>query len=58
VLDIWLYKDLQSGIVRALFAEVKGDDQSDQRRQSCIRQLATDAADRARRTHADAASAR
>ena len=43
-LDIWLYRDLQSGALRALFVEVKGDDRTEQRRQYCIKQLALQSA--------------
>ena len=38
--DVYLYKDLQSGALRALFVDVKGDDRSDQRREVCLQRLA------------------
>jgi hypothetical protein len=38
--DVYLYKDLQSGALRALFVDVKGDDRSDQRREACLQRLA------------------
>jgi hypothetical protein len=37
--DVYLYKDLQSGALRALFVDVKGDDRSDQRREVCLQRL-------------------
>jgi hypothetical protein len=52
-LDVWLYRDLQSGALRALFVEVKGDDRTEQRRQSCIKQLTLQSAGGARRDDAD-----
>jgi hypothetical protein len=57
-LDVWLYRDLQSGALRALFVEVKGDDRTDQRRQYCIKQLALQSAGGSRRFGADAAAPR
>jgi len=57
-LDVWLYRDLQSGALRALFTEVKGDDRTDQRRQYCIEQLALQPAGGSRSVGADAASTR
>ncbi|HEV2678103.1 MAG TPA: hypothetical protein VGV37_26475 [Aliidongia sp.] len=38
--DVYLYKDLKSGALRALFVDVKGDDRSDQRREVCLQRLA------------------
>ena len=38
--DVYFYKDLKSGALRALFVDVKGDDQSDQRRDVCLQRLA------------------
>ena len=57
-LDIWLYRELQSGALRALFIEVKGDDRTEQRRQYCIKQLAVDSAGGTRRGGADSNSPR
>jgi hypothetical protein len=57
-LDVWLYRDLQSGALRALFVEVKGDDRTDQRRQFCIKQLALQSTGGAHRPDAEPASAR
>ena len=42
-LDLYLYRDLQTGALKALFVEMKGDDQSDQRRQSCYHELGSSA---------------
>ncbi|HWK45598.1 MAG TPA: hypothetical protein VNT30_12825 [Stellaceae bacterium] len=52
--DLYLYRDLQTGALKALFVEMKGDDQSDQRRQSCYRQLGSNA----ERRRSDASVAR
>jgi hypothetical protein len=57
-LDVWLYRDLQSGALRALFVEVKGDDRTDQRRQFCIKQLALQSAGGTHRADADPTAAR
>jgi hypothetical protein len=57
-LDVWLYRDLQSGALRALFVEVKGDDRTDQRRQFCIKQLALQSAGGTHRADTDPAAAR
>jgi hypothetical protein len=57
-LDIWLYRDLQSSALRALFTEVMGDDRTDQRRQSCIKQLALQSAGGTHPAGADATSPR
>jgi hypothetical protein len=56
--DIWLYRDLQSSALRALFTEVMGDDRTDQRRQSCINQLALQSTGGAHPAGADTASPR
>lgn len=57
-LDVWLYRDLQSGALRALFVEVKGDDRTDQRRQFCIKQLALQSAGGTHRADTDPAAPR
>jgi len=57
-LDVWLYRDLQSGALRALFVEVKGDDRTDQRRQFCIKQLALQSGGGNRRADPDEAAPR
>ena len=57
-LDVWLYRDLQSGALRALFVEVKGDDRTDQRRQFCIKQLALQSAGGTHRADPDPTAAR
>jgi hypothetical protein len=57
-LDIWLYRDLQSSALRALFTEVMGDDRTDQRRQSCIKQLALQSASGTHPASADTTSPR
>ena len=57
-LDVWLYRDLQSGALRALFVEVKGDDRTDQRRQFCIKQLALQSAGGTHRADTDPTAAR
>lgn len=38
--DIYLYRDVQSGTLRSLTVDVKGDDQSDERRRTCLGRFA------------------
>jgi hypothetical protein len=46
--NIYLYREVQSGALRALFVDVKGDDRSDRQRQSCLQRLAGQPAGSAR----------
>jgi hypothetical protein len=38
-LDVYLYRDVQTDTLHALYVELDGDDRTDQRRQSCLRRL-------------------
>ncbi|HLY57594.1 MAG TPA: hypothetical protein VKS60_18665 [Stellaceae bacterium] len=38
-LDVYLYRDVQTDALHALYVELDGNDRSDQRRQFCLRRL-------------------
>jgi hypothetical protein len=55
--DVYLYRDVQTDALHALYVELNGDDRTEQRRQSCLRRLSQRPADD-RRPGPDPATAR
>jgi hypothetical protein len=40
IVDVYLYRDVETDLLHALYIELNGDDRTEQRRQLCLRRLA------------------